>query len=322
MCSGLGSQYYLMGKDLYDAEPVFRRAMDACSEILQPMIGVSLSELLYRPRADRFAPFDRTLYSSPSICCLQYAVARLLRARGCEPDRVLGYSLGEVSAAMIAGVLSLEEGLRTAVHLAQLLETDAPEGGMLAVLATPGMVRQRPELFAGTWITAYNFPTHFVLSGAPAAIGRVERSLGGDRVSYQRLPVRYAFHSPLIDSVGAALRQYLATLAYGPPGVELISTAGAGAGLDSSPAGLWSVVRQPLDFVRTIEAIERQGPHTYVDLGPSGTLATFVKYNLPADSQSQIASTVTPFGRAVSNLECELFRPVRRQGASQGVPCP
>lgn len=322
MCSGQGSQYYHMGKDLYDAEPVFRGTMDSCSEILRPMIGLSLSELLYRPRADRFAAFDRTLYSGPAICCLQYAVAQLLRARGCAPDAVLGYSIGEVSAAVIAGGLTLADGLEAAVRLAELLEARIPEGGMLAVLARPEILRARPDVFAGTWVSAWNFPAHFVLSGTGHAIARVEQGLAVHQIGCQRLPVRFAFHSPLIEPIGEALMAHLARLDYRQPRMALISATLGGDRLEPSPEILWGVLRQPVDFARTVRVIEGWGPHTYVDLGPSGTLATFVKYNLSASSESRVASTVTPFGRAVQNMEGDLLRPVRRQAADPGRSSP
>lgn len=303
MFSGQGSQYFQMGRDLYEGEPLFRRTLDDCSEILRPLLGESLTEQIYRQRPDRFAPFDRTRFSNPAIVALQVGVARVLRARGQAPDLVLGYSLGEVAAGIVAGALTLEDGLRLAVGLAEVLERSASPGAMLAVLAEPALVERQPDWFAGTWVAAENFSGHFVVSGEPAAIAKLETRLLAEKMTVQRLPVEYAFHSPLIEPIGEGVRGLVASLNTSRAGLDMISASGGAPYRNITEAALWETIRQPVPFARTIAALEEQGPYRYVDLGPSGTLGTFVKYALADGSSSEIAATVTPYGNALTNLD-------------------
>jgi acyl transferase domain-containing protein len=284
MFGGQGSQYYQMGRDLYAADPILRSAVDACSGIVAPIIGESLADIIYRERPDRFAPFDRLLHSNPAICAVQYGVAETLKARGLWPDRVLGYSLGCITAEIVTGALSLHDGLRMAILLAELSERHLPPGGMLAVLGDP-------ESFPDTWLAAHNFATHYVLAGTPPALAAASARLTERGVSVQALPVRYAFHCPLIDPIRDAFTAFAATCLMREPAVRVINRR--------SP---WEAIRQPVDFKATIEALEACGAYRYVDIGPSGTLATFVKYNLRRGSGSTIASTVTPFDRALVNI--------------------
>lgn len=273
-----------MGRDLYADEPVYRRAVDQCSEIVSPWIGESLSAIIYRARANRFDPFDRQLHSNPAICAVQYGVATWLRSRGAVPDAVYGYSLGHLMAEVVAGSLSLEDGLRISVRLAELAEARLPPGGMLAILAPP-------ESFPGVWLAARNFPTHFVVAGDAVTLDDLEASLRARHVGLQRLPLRHAFHCPAVDPIEPELAVSVAACRYDEPRVPIIERK-----------GVWDAVRQPVDFQATVAALEARGPWRYVDVGPSGTLATFVKYNVPAGRASDIVSTATPFDRAVKNV--------------------
>jgi bacillaene synthase trans-acting acyltransferase len=285
MFGGQGSQYYQMGRDLYASDDVFRRAVRACSDILEPVLHASLIDEIYRPRDDRFAPFDRLLYANPAICAVQYGVAEALRARGCRPDYVLGYSLGTITAQIVAGALALEDGLRMAVKLAELTEDRVLSGGMLAVL-------KAPEPFDGAWIAARNFATHFVLAAESETLAAIEQRLAAERVSIQRLPVRYPFHCPLIDPIADDFAAFVAAVPQRTPTVDVLA-----------PRSVWDAIRQPVDFQATVCDLEARGGWRYVDLGPSATLATFVKYNRRPGSPSEIFSTVTPFDRAAEHLD-------------------
>ena len=284
MFGGQGSQYYRMGHELYVRDVVFRRAVDACSELLEPVLHVSLIDEIYRPRAGGSPPFDRLLYSTPAICAVQYGIAEVLRARGFAPDYVLGYSLGSITARVVAGLLSLEDGLRVAVQLAELTEAGVSRGGMLAVL-------KEPEEYAGTWLAARNFATHFVVAGPDDALAAVERRLQAGNVTIQRLAVRYPFHCPLIDPIEREFTSFVASRRQTPADVDVL-------GADS----IWQAVREPIDFAATVAGLEARGPYRYIDVGPSGTLATFVKYNLRPGSASETATTVTPFDQALYNF--------------------
>jgi len=298
MCSGQGSQFFNMGQELYRSEPVFRRAMDLCDEMLRPLLGLRLTDVIYAQRGDPHAPFDRVLHSSPAILAVQYAMARVLRARGQSPDLVLGYSLGEISAGILAGALALEDGLRLAVRMAELLERSAPPGAMLAVLGDRALMAAHPEWFAEAEVAGRNFDGHFVLSGRPEVMARVEAKLGAAGVSVQRLPVAFAFHSSQLGAVGPALRQLLGEVAVVPAAVDMMSASDGRISRTLSADGLWATLSGPVDFQATLARLATQGPRRYVDIGPSGTLATFAKYGLPKSAGAEIVATVTPYGDA------------------------
>ncbi|MEX0759333.1 MAG: acyltransferase domain-containing protein [Tistlia sp.] len=303
MFSGQGSQYFGMARDLYESEPVFRRTLETCGEILAPRLGLRLDEEIYRQRPDRFAPFERTRHSSPAILAVQLGVARLLQARGQRPDLLLGYSLGELTAGVVAGTLGLEDVLDLTVRMAEALEERAPPGAMLAVLAEAALVERRPDWFAGTWIAARNFPGHFVVSGGVPEIERLQARLSEAQVTFQQLPVEFAYHSPLIEPAGEATRAALAAMATVPGGIEVVSASdGRTTGAPSAEV-LWRTFSGPVGFDLALPVLEARGPFRYLDLGPSGTLGTFVKYALAPGSQSEVAMTVTPFGTSRQNLE-------------------
>lgn len=301
--SGQGSQYFGMGRELYRGEPAFRGTLERCSEILRPRLGLDLAGEIYRERADPHAPFARTRHSGPAIVAVQLGVAALLRERGQEPDLLLGYSLGEVSAAIVAGALALEDGLELAVAMAEALERAAPPGGMTAILADAALAEREPGWFEGTWVAARNFPGHFVVSGRPEALDRLERQLDAAQVTFQRLPVEFAFHSPLIEPAGAATRSLLRELPRPEGRTEIVSANDGRRFRRLDPEALWRTFAGPVGFGATLAALEAEGPWRYVDLGPSGTLATFAKYALPAGSGSRPAPTVTPFGTGLQDLE-------------------
>ncbi|NKB23924.1 MAG: acyltransferase domain-containing protein [Kiritimatiellae bacterium] len=303
MFSGQGSQYYQMGRDLYEQNPIFRQSMDHCSSFLKPLIGASLCEVIYQQNEDRFAPFDHTLYTHPAICSIQYSMAQTLLQQGFRPDYLLGYSVGEVAAHIMAGVFSLEEGLKLLVKQASLLETHSSKGSMMAILASPEMVENDPEMFQGTWIAARNFETHFIIVGAVETISLLHGKLVAKQINSQKLPVSHAFHSPLMDPIKEVFKTYLSRIPIAEPTIPTISATYGQRVEKTDPDFLWETTRSPIDFKKAIEALEAQNDYLYLDIGPSGTLATFVKYILRPTSTSETLSTITPFGNVQKNLD-------------------
>ena len=304
MFSGQGSQYRGMGRELYDHDPVFRESLERCDRIVRPWLGVSLIEAIYgadRPGAS--GALEDTRVTHPAISAVQYAVARTLQERGCLPDILLGYSLGEFVAQLVAGAISLETALELLHRHASLMEAATSEGGMLAVLEKPVTLQPIMRELPGLWLAAHNFENHCVVSGAPRSLDELQRRLEGAGSTVQRLPVRRAFHSPLMDGAEAEFRAHLSAVRARPASGEIRSAATGGAKAEGV-GGLWSATRERVDFFAAICRLEREHPEglNYLDMGPSGTLATFVKY-IGVRPESRCFPTITQWGGARKNLQ-------------------
>ena len=303
MYSGQGAQYYRMGEALYQGNEVFRNSMDRCDQIVAPLLGQSLVNVIFS--GNKMDPFERTLFTHPANVMIGICLTDLLRHMGIEPQMVLGYSLGEVTAAVTAGALTMEDALEAVTRQGRMAEEQTPPGGMLAVLAEPEMMDREPQLFTGTWLACVNFDKHFVVSGPRDALAGVERDLGARDITCMMLPISHGFHSPLIDNLE---RETVGLFSkFRPPSLPLISSCLAGNLETREPEHFWKVIRRPVDFRATLHNLERQGPFHYLDVGPAGTMTTFVKYGISPNSTSRCTATLSPFGKGRPDLE-----PVRR----------
>src|SRR5688500_6161604 len=130
MFSGQGSQYYQMGKELYEKNRQFRYSMDLCDEMVSPLIRASLTDVLYRGKG-KGESFDNILYTNPALLCVEYSLFSVLSGMGIQPDYIMGYSLGELTASVVSGAISLEDGIQLAVDTARLAEEKTLPAEML-----------------------------------------------------------------------------------------------------------------------------------------------------------------------------------------------
>ena len=297
MFSGQGSHYYQMGRDLYDHNPTFRQWFTTGDEIVRERCGISIAESIYADRYQRGGIFDQIQISHPAIFLVEVATAKALAAAGIQPSGVLGSSLGTFAAWVIAGVLDFSDALHAVLHQAEVVADLCPPGGMLAVLASPKLVHDEEQLFAGCEVASVNFHEHFVVSGRVSDLAELEAVLLSRNIAHQLLPVSYAFHSRLIEPAAESHRAFLQQLTFSTPRIPLLPTPIAELDHD----WLWNAIRQPENLQVVIQDLESH-PHGYVDVGPAGTLATFVKYNLSPNSTSEVFPIVTRFGSERSNI--------------------
>jgi bacillaene synthase trans-acting acyltransferase len=300
MFSGQGSQYHQMGRDLFDTHAVFRETMLRLDAAVYRLCGQRVVEAVYGSPASQV--FDRTLLTHPAIFMVEYSMAQCLMQAGIQPDLCLGTSLGSFAAATVAGCLDVDDALLAVVEQAVALEASCLRGGMIAILAEPSLYREaflsEHSEFAGA-----NFDRHFAVSAAQGELEAIESGLKQRGLAFQRLPVSFAFHSRWIDGAqrqfSSAVRHVSCRRATVP-----IMCGERGELLDVLPDDyFWRVVRQPMRFGQALAGLERRGGHRYVDVGPSGTLATFVKYGLREGSASTVHPVLTPFGRDRVNLQ-------------------
>ncbi|WP_226594894.1 acyltransferase domain-containing protein, partial [Microseira wollei] len=191
--TGQGSQYINMGRQLYDQEPIFRQTIDQCNEILRPYLEHSLLEILYPDSsAEQIASslLDQTAYTQPALFALEYALYQLWKSWGIQPDAVMGHSVGEYVAACVAGVFSLEDGLKLIAHRGRLMQQLPVGGEMVSLSATAAQVRQAIAPFEQTVaLAAINGPESVVISGASAALATICQKLEAQGVKTKRLQV-------------------------------------------------------------------------------------------------------------------------------------
>lgn len=300
MFSGQGSQYYQMGRALFDSDGVFRQQMLRLDEMARELSGGSVLETLYSS-AGKAENFDRTMLTHPAIFMVEYSLAQSLIRAGVTPDVVLGASVGSFAAAAVAGFLSVEDALAAVIQQAVSFERYCEPGGMLAVFADPQLFVDE-SLSRHSELAGINFATHFVLAARPAQLATIEAELRTRAVAHQRLPVCFAFHSQWIDPAQASFESFMRSIRCTKGRLPLACCGQAALLSELSADYFWRIVRQPIRFREALAQLERAGAHRYIDVGPASTLATFLKYGLPVSSGSTAHAILTPFGHEQKNF--------------------
>ncbi|AIQ12922.1 acyltransferase domain-containing protein [Paenibacillus durus] len=295
--SGQGSQYYQMGNHLFQGNSTFRSYMHMLDEQVQQHMGFSLLHELYDTGRKATEVFDHLPLTHLSIFMVEYALARTLMDEGIIPEYVLGTSLGEFAAAAVAGMITVEQAVDMLVAQVRYIEEGCEQGGMLAIIGDPGLFSQIPYIHEKCSLVSENYNMHFVISGSTGDLEKVVHELDKRHILSVKLPVRYAFHSPMLNGAGSRYKMYLSSMSFQAPQISFISSL-YGKEISRLPeAYFWNVIRYPILFREAISGLEQSAPHLYVDTGPSGTLATMVKYNLSQASVSQPHTILTPFSR-------------------------
>lgn len=273
--TGQGPQCARMGLGLAAREPVFRAVLHECDRLVSDFAGWSLLAELEAPA--EHSRLTRTEFAQPALFAVQTALAALWRHWGVQPSAVVGHSAGEVAAAHVAGVLTLEEAVRLAVERGRTLER-AAAGGRMAQVELPES-EARKEL-AGledrVVIAAINAPASTVISGEPSAVEELLARLHDRGIAGRILtPGAYAFHSPRIEPFLDEFASALDGLAPRAASVPLYSTVtGAAADGREWNAGYWRrQARQPVRFADAVNALIAQGHRRFLELGPHPVLS-------------------------------------------------
>ena len=272
--TGQGSQYVQMGYQLYQTQPTFRQALDRCAEILQPYLKTSLTDILY-PDSQSPSPLNETIYTQPAIFALEYALAQMWLDWGIVPDAVMGHSVGEYVAATIAGVFSLEDGLKLIAERGKLMQALPQAGSMFAVFASEEIIQQIINPLAEKIaIAAINNYQSVVISGEKLALKQIISKLESQGIKYKQLNVSHAFHSPLMTSILDDFAAVAKTVNYRKPQVQLISNVtGEVATEEIATPEYWvNHIVAPVHFAKGMEILKQQNYDIFLEIGPKPIL--------------------------------------------------
>jgi acyl transferase domain-containing protein/protein-L-isoaspartate O-methyltransferase len=290
--TGQGAQYPGMGRSLYQQAPAFRAAIDRCAAVLDPLMGMPLTEVLFSGEGDE-APIYRTALAQPSVAAFEYALAQQWIAWGIQPAAVLGHSLGEFVAATIAGVLTLEDMLRLVRERGRLLDSLPTGDRMAAVFAAPEALEDLFQEQSGrVEVAAYNGPANTVISGPADRVDAVVAACAARGIDHRVLRLARGFHSRSVEPMLDALESFALAIEHRAPTLPIAWNVTGTLGDATAPSGsYWRAhARGAVRFTQSVTALGAQGFRHFLEVGPHPTLTPLVGQALETEDPVLVPS--------------------------------
>ena len=293
--TGQGAQYVGMGRELYHRHAGFRQDIDACAALMREHAGLDLLALLHaEPGPGSEADLARTDHCQPALFALQYALARLWMGWGVQPQALLGHSVGELAAAVIAGVLTLADGVRLICARGRLMHQAPGDGAMASVMADEAQCRAALAGFEQQVVIAVcNGAQQQVLAGERAPLQQVLARLAAAGVQTRPLNVSHAFHSPLMEDAARQLAAVSAGIAHAPPQIAFYGNL-EGAPMAPDAAYWPRHLREPVRFAQGLAAMREAGIDTLIEIGPRATLLALARQQAGDDAGLLLLPSLRP----------------------------
>lgn len=294
MFSGQGSQYVSMCEELYKVEPVFRKEVDCCLGILNPLLEIDLFDVLFpNPEGVSKAKelINQTRITQPALFVIEYSLAKLMESWGIIPEAMVGHSIGEYVAACLAGVFTLEDALTLVVKRGKMMQELSP-GSMLAVPLSESDVI--PLLPTGVSVAVINGPAMTVVSGTKEVIADFKEKLAQDHEIEGRIILTsHAFHSYMMDPIVDKFADAVALLSLNEPQIPFVSNV-SGTWITkeeaTSPKYWASHLRKPVRFYSCVDTLLVNGSKLLIEVGPGQVLTNLAKQH-PASKDCLVLST-------------------------------
>lgn len=282
--TGQGSQYVGMAASLYEQIPLFKHYIDVCDQSFKSYYDqMSIKEIMFGTDVNNETLINETQFTQPVLFSVEYAMAMILIRWGVEPAVLIGHSIGEIVAACVAGLFTLNDAIKLVAKRAQLMQSVKQNGGMTALKATQNQVASIINDIDDIAFAAINSPSQCVISGASESLQEIHKQLDQRNIEYTVLPVSHAFHSPLMAEVFGEFRKVFSEINFNKPKITLISNlSGDIADIKQmQTADYWiRHIAEPVHFSRGMQTIENRGEHLFIEVGPSAALTALGKQSV------------------------------------------
>ena len=284
--SGQGSQYAGMCSSLYGSEPIFTDAVDRCTEIFDQLSGTDLKAIIFNATPEHSESLKQTAITQPALFTIQYGLAKMLESWGHAPTGVIGHSIGEYAAAVVVGILSIEDAASVVHERAKLMQSMAP-GSMLSInLAAEDVHRL---LTNGLTIAAANSHDTCVAAGPADLIVELQSTLDKENIEHQLLNTSHAFHSEMMAEAAIEFESFLTDIRFNQPKLPMISNI-TGDWISDDQAidpSFWAKqIVSPVLFGECIATSTQYSEAAYLEIGPGRTLSSLVRRNKEIDPQT------------------------------------